>query len=154
MRRLALLAVLLALPAAAALEPWVVLLDWQRGTATAPTTPFATSPLAERFTFEASACHPSLLLDLLYSPDEGMVAVQDVGEMAVVYEFRAEVWNASGLVADARVQRSGYGMPLAILEEAGPHELRLSLGWGANVDWEARLRGRLAIDDPACNPPP
>lgn len=156
MRRVRLLVLAaLALPALASAspEPYVILVDWEEGHTLAPTTPFVALPLAASFPFDATACHPHLLLDLLYEPDELALDVDGVGEAALAYEFRAEVWHEGELVLEKRVRDSGYGTYLGTLETTGPHELRLALGWGADVAWELRLRARLATEDPACNPP-
>ncbi|HVM44402.1 MAG TPA: hypothetical protein VM582_00600, partial [Candidatus Thermoplasmatota archaeon] len=154
--RAALLALLLlALPVAAAEppEPYVVLVDWEGGRDLAPSTPFLAPPTAHAFPFVAGGCHPHLLLDLLYEPASLDAAVPRVGNVSVAYEFRAEVWHEDERVLVKRVTSSGYGTSLGPLGQAGDHELRLSLGWGADVAWEMRLRGRLEFGDPACNPP-
>lgn len=153
MRGCVALLLVLALPGVAALDPYVLLIDWQEGRALAPTTPFATLPVADAFPFDATRCHPHLVLDLLYDPDSLVLDVPNAGSASLSYEFRIEVHDADGLVREKRIQRSGYGHVLGPIDEEGAHELRLSLGWGADVPWQARLRARLATEDPACNPP-
>lgn len=150
--RLLLLAVL-ALPAVAAADPSVVLVEEHEGWFVAPTTPFVGSPLAHEFVFDAPECYRNLALDLLYDPDEAAVSADGAGDAAIAYEFRAEVWRNGTLVLAARVDRSDFGSLLGLLDEPGEHTLRLSLGWGADVHYTLRLRGLFLANDPACNPP-
>ena len=152
MRRLYLLVALLALPAASAGEAYVVLLDWREGHSLAGTTTLAISPLADRFGFDATPCHRALLLDLLYTPEELLAGVDGVGEVALSYEFLTEVWRGDERVSSVRVREPRYGIPLGTTDAAGPHELRLSLANGADVEWDVRVRGRELPDEPACWP--
>lgn len=152
MRRLALALAVLALPAAGAVEAYVVLLDWQEGYSAVGTTPLLLTPLAARFPFDVDACHRTLLLDLLYDPAEGGASVDGVGEAAILYDFLVEAWRGDDLVSRQRIRTPGYGNALGLTDAAGAHELRVSLANGANVAWEARVRGRSIPDELACLP--
>lgn len=153
MRLLPILLVALVLPTAAAGDLYDLFLDWREGRSLVPTTPFVTPPTADAFAFEPTACHPHLVLDLLYDPAQLALDVSQVGRASIAYEFRIEVHDEDGLVLEKRVRESRYGHALGKLTHTGPHELRVSLAWGADIAWEARLRGRFAGEDPTCNPP-
>ena len=150
MRAVAVSLLLLAAPLAAA-DPYVVLVDWQEGSALVGTTALLEAPDAARWTFATDACHRYLLLDLLYDPSETRV---DAGsaEAAVAHEFRAEVWSNGTLSGAARVRDPGHGAPLALVEE-GEHELRVWLASGAGVAWELRVRARAPLDEAGCGSP-
>lgn len=146
------LVALLALPAASAIDPYVVLLDWQEGHALVGTTKLAPSPVASRYAFEAGPCHRNLLLDLLYDPQELAVEVEGVGEAALVYDFFAELRRGDALVGTYRVPTPGYGHRLGLIQTPGPHELTLWLANGADVSWDIRVRGREVPGELACEP--
>lgn len=151
MRGLA-LALLLALPAAAAFELTIVYVEETEGRTLAPTSPFVTPPTAHVFPFDVVECYPHLRLDLRYEPDHLSLETPR-GSVDVSYEFRAEVWHEGERVLEKRVQSSTHDIVVGSVGDRGAHELRLSLGWGADVAWELRLRGLRAQEDPACNPP-
>lgn len=153
--RVALLVLLALAPLAAASgDTWVELTPWIEGRDLAPTTPFVTTPLATRVPFDAPQCQRHLLLDLLYDPDETGLDVDGVGEAALLHEFRIEVWSEEARLLERKVTRSGMGHALGLLPAEGAYELRLSLAVGADVAWEARLRGRAVFDEPACGEGP
>lgn len=150
-RRLALvLLAALALPQAAAGEPYVTLADWQQGHALLGTTALAMSPLGPRVPLEVDACHRVLLLDLLYDPAELAVGAPDVGEAALAYDWLVQLAQGDEIVEESRVRTSGYGHPVGAPATNGTYELRLSLANGANVSYELRVRGREIPTDPAC----
>ena len=144
---------LLALPAAMAADPTLVLVDDTEGWFAAPTTPFVGSPLAHEFQFDVPECYRRLAIDLRYEPDALIADVEGAGEAEVSYEFRVEVWRNGSLVLEERVARSGYNSLLGLLPEPGEHTMRLSLGWGADVNYTMRLRGLFLSESEACNPP-
>lgn len=150
--RAALLLLVVGLPLVAAAEPYVVLVDWQERHSVAGTTVLAMSPLAERFAFDADACHRQLLLDLLYAPEDAGADVEGVGSFALGYEFLVETWRADERLTQARVRQPGYGHPLGTLDAPGAHEVRVSLANGADVSWQLRLRARETVGDLACEP--
>lgn len=143
---------LLVLPPASAVDPYVVLLDWQEGHSLVGTTPLLVTPLAQRFPFNVTDCHRALLLDLLYDPEELSAGAQGVGEVALLYDFLVETWRGDERVSSVRVRAPGYSVGLGTTQEGGGHELRLSLANGADVHWQARVRGRSIPDEPACWP--
>lgn len=141
---------------ATAAEDFVVLHDWTTGESVAGVTtlaPAAPAPLGHALAFDVDACHPRLFLDLLYDPAELALAVEGVGEAALGYRFRAQAWQNGSLVGERTIGSPGYGHALAVVPEAGAVEVRFWLVDGAKVSWDARVRGRLAIDDPACQDP-
>lgn len=147
------LLLLLLAPLAAAGEDFVVLRDWEEGRSLVGTTAWLAPPTAHVLGVDVDACHPRLLLDLLYDPSERTVALEDVGEAAVSYRYAVQVRQAGAIVGERLIASPGYGHPIAVVPEAGPVEVRFWLAEGADVSWEARVRGRLAIDDPACQDP-
>ncbi|HUR68583.1 MAG TPA: hypothetical protein VM370_04995 [Candidatus Thermoplasmatota archaeon] len=153
MRRL--LAVALAsllLPLAAADEPYQVVIDWQEGHFVAGTRVGIDGVDRWRVPFSLDACHREVLLDLLYSPQEAAIDVDGVGEAALLWEIRAEVWSADGatLQSAQRITASGHGRSLGTMPAEGAYELRVQLVTGAQVDWSARLRAHELPLDPAC----
>lgn len=153
MRGAWLVGLLLLTPVAAAVEPYIVLVDWQEGTSLAGTTALASSPLAASYAFDVPTCYPHLLADLLYDPEELLVRADGVGEVGLGYDFLVEVWHEGERVSRTRLGHSGYGTPIGDATEVGAHEVRLSLATGADVSWAFRLRARLATEDPACAEP-
>lgn len=154
-RRRALVLIVLALPAlplASAVDPYVVLLDWQEGHSAVGTTPLLVTPLAAQLPFNVTDCHRALLLDLLYDPEEFALNAQGVGEVALLYDFLVETWRGEERVSRVRVRSPGYGIGLGVTAEGGGHEIHLALANGADVRWEARVRGRSLPDEPACWP--
>lgn len=144
---------ILALPAALAAEPYLVLVEEQPGHALAPTSPLLSSPVAAVYVFDVPTCYRRMILDLTYEPDEAVVAAAGVGEAALAYEFRADVLRDGEIVLSKRITRSGHHQLLGELRDTGEHTLRLSLAWGADVAYTVRLRGGFETGNATCNPP-
>ena len=154
MRPLGWLAILLAaMPMASAVDPYVVLLDWQEGHSIVGTSPLVASPVAPTFPVLVDGCHRRLLVDLLYDPAEGGAHVEGVGDVALAYDFLVDALQDGNLVARARVTRSGYGFPMGAPVAQGGYDVRVSLADGADVSWALRVRGQSDPLDPACFPP-
>jgi hypothetical protein len=153
MRRLgALFLVFALLPLATAGDPYVVLVDWQSGRALVGTTVLAMSPVADVFPFDVDTCHRTILVDLLYDPQEVGIDATGVGEVFLSYEFLVELWSNGTRVGAGRVREPAYGISMATTEAAGPHEIRLSLANGADVTWQLRVRASSIPGDLACEP--
>lgn len=151
LRTRALLVALLVAPLvapgpAAAAEPSVVLSDWQEGhvLAGAPVAvdePHGATLNGARFPLTMDACPRTVLLDLLYAPEEAGAAVPGVGDAAILFEWRAELWRDGEMVASRALHASGYGRALGETDGVSEHEVRIWLRTGANVSWDARVRG-------------
>lgn len=153
MRRLALLMCALLLPVAGAAEPYVTVVDWASGRFVAGTRVGVEGVDLARFPLTIDACRRILLVDLLFSPEGSTLAVPGVGAATILYEFRAEVYDADGaLRASQRLRASGYGTPVGQLPTAGAYELRLILVTGVDVEWQFRARAREVFGDIECLP--
>lgn len=153
-RALALCLVLVCGGAAASEPLTLVLHDWDAADFVAG-APIAVAPPGAivnevRVPLAVPACQRLVLLDAFYSPNQTRVAVDGVGEVAVVHELRASLAHDGVEIGSARVNHEGYGFTVALAPAAGDYELRLveTLGPGIHVDF--RVRGQLVQDDPAC----
>lgn len=153
-----LVAPLLGPSPATAAEPSIVLSDWEAGHvlvgAPVPVVePHGATLNGARFPLAADACPRTVLLDLLYEPQAAGAAVTGVGDAALLFEWRAELWRDGALVASRALHASGYGRALGATDGEGDHEVRIWLRTGANVSWEARVRGWAIPGEVGCLDP-
>lgn len=156
--RVALVAILVLAPVAAATHPLsIVLSDWASGEWLVGTPLALVEPLSEineaRFPIDVPECHRAILLDVLFSPNATSADVEGVGSVSVLHEVEATLWNGSERIASVEIRHEGYGMFVGLAPTEGQYELRARLGVGADVDWSARVRGRLLEDEPGCSHP-
>lgn len=146
----ALLVLATALPALAG-EPSVVLVDWREGAFAAGARVGVEGVNAATFPLAVDACHRQVLVDLLYAPGETALALDGVGEVALLHTFRVDVLSGDAVVASRVVQQPGYGHALGRVPP-GDHAVRIVLTQGAGVEWSLRVRGWEVPGEPACLP--
>ena len=139
-----------ALPALAG-EPSVVLVDWREGAFAAGARVGVDGVNAATFPLQVDACHRQLLVDLLYAPEETTLALDGVGEVALLHTFRVDLLAGDATVASRALQHSGYGHALGRVP-AGDYGVRVVLTQGAGVEWSLRVRGWEVPGEPACLP--
>lgn len=151
---LAALAAALALgaPPSLAAETYAVLRDWESGRFVAGAPEPLSGVNVASLPFDLDACPRTVLLDLLYSPASAGAEVPGVGSAALLYEWRASLWGTAGLVGERTIRASGYSTSLGVAADGG-FEVRIHLAVGAEVAWEARIRGVAVAGEVACLDP-
>lgn len=143
------LCVLMA-PNAWGAEPRLVHLDWQNGSALVGLHGVGHDAVNEaRIAFDVGPCHRALRLDLLYEP--ASTGKPDGSDPRIPYVFHVTVRNATGdLVSQRSLSDPGYGYPMGTVPAAGSYEVMVRLDIGFLVDWQVRVRGFEAHDEPTC----
>lgn len=138
-------------------DAYVTAVDWQRGRFLAGTALVAATDGGSiepvRIGFAVDACHRVVVLDLLYRPDAMRAEDENVGSVGVRYEFRAELWNATGRLRSVDLRAGSYHITMGEVPAAGAYEVRLRPTFALDAHYEARVRLREAWGEVACLPP-